>query len=77
MPEDSEFPPLAPELAQALGLLRASHEMYREILSAIQDNVSGAGDPDMEKMVVAFNRALTGFAPRDHEIRQLLDKFDA
>lgn len=77
MTGDAEIPPLAPELAQALGLLRASHEMYREILSAIQESVSGAGDPDVEKMVVAFHRTLTGFAPRDHEIRGLLDKFDA
>ena len=77
MSDGSGIPPLAPELAQALGLLKASHEMYRDILGAVRDNVAANGEPDLPALVFRFNRALTNFAPRDRQIRRLLNRFGA
>ena len=77
MSDGSGIPPLAPELAHALGLLKASHEMYHDILGAVQDNVAATGEPDLPALVIRFNRALTDFAPRDRAIRRLLDRFEA
>ena len=75
MSEQSELPPLVPEMAHALRLLDASHQFYAEIVGALRDNISPNGDPDIPAMVMGFNRALTGFAPRDREIRKILDDF--
>jgi hypothetical protein len=68
---------MVPELARALGLLRASHHMYQDILAAVRDNVTEEGEPDLPELVLGFNRALTDFAPRDREIRRLLEQFGA
>ncbi len=77
MPDKNELPPLVPEMVRSLGLLKASHEFYAEIVGALRDNISENGDPDIPQMVIRFNKALTSFAPRDREIRQLLTHFDA
>jgi hypothetical protein len=66
---------MVPELARALGLLRASHQMYQDILAAVRENVTEEGEPDLPELVLGFNRALTDFAPRDREIRRLLEQF--
>ena len=75
MSDEPSLPPLTLEPARALGLLKASHDMYHDILAAIQDNVAENGEANLPELVVRFNRALTDFAPRDREIRRLLDQF--
>ncbi len=77
MPDNNELPPLVPEMVRSLGLLKASHEFYADIVGALRDNIAKNGDPDIPQMVMRFNKALTEFAPRDREIRQLLNQFDA
>ncbi len=77
MPDKNDFPPLVPEMVRSLGLLKASHEFYADIVGALRDNISVNGDPDIPAMVLRFNKALTEFAPRDREIRQLLKQFEA
>lgn len=76
MTDDADIPPLVPELAHALGLLRSSHELYHEILGAFRDNVAASGEPNLPDMLARLNKAMTEFAPRDREIRRLLDRFD-
>ena len=41
MPDEEELPPLVPDMAQALRLLKATHDNYREILAAIRDGRRG------------------------------------
>ena len=76
MSDDAGITPLAPELAQSMTLLQASHEFYQAMLEAVRENADSGprGDPDFPGLFRQMNRALTGFAPRDHEIKQLLSR---
>ena len=75
MDEQGTVTELAAEMAQALVLLKASHTLYRDMLSAVGDSVASDGTPDVEALCVRFNAALTSFAPRDVEIRRLMARF--
>jgi hypothetical protein len=74
MTEDSGLPPLVAEMAQARALLGASHDFYQAILNAVRDSTDEAGEPDFGGLFRRMNKALTGFAPRDHEIKRLLGR---
>lgn len=67
---------LSVTLAQALSLLDASHRLYQGILKAFQDHVDARGEPDLPALLASLNRQVTGFAPRDLEIRRLLARFE-
>jgi len=77
MSDDARTPPLATEMGQALGLLRASHNLYDEILAAVKDSVAEDGAPDLPGLFQRLNAVLTSFAPHDRLIRQLLARYDA
>ena len=78
MSDPTSITPLAPELAQSMTLLRASHAFYQAILEAVRQNTDTGprGDPDFAGLFRQMNEALTGFAPRDHEIKQLLSRLE-
>ncbi len=67
---------LAADLSEALRLLRASHDLYQEILNNLRDNVAPDGTADFDPLCQRLNAALTGFAPRDLEIRRLSARFE-
>ena len=75
MDQQTDVTKLAADVAQALVLLKASHALYRDMLSAVGDSVSADGTADVEALCTRFNAALTGFAPRDMEIRRLMARF--
>ena len=77
MSDDARTPPLATEMGQALGLLRASHNLYGAILSAVKESVAEDGSPDLPALFRRLNAVLTGFAPHDRLIRQLLARYEA
>lgn len=76
MTGDPGLPPLAAELAQSMTLLRESHAFYQAILETVRENTGTGprGDPDLPRLFRQMNEALTGFAPRDHEIKQSLTR---
>lgn len=76
MQEKTGLPALAADLAFALGLLKASDALYRELLAAVEDHVDEDGTADLEALLSRFNTALRSFAPRDREIGRLLSRFD-
>jgi len=76
MDDQVDVTSLAADMAQALVLLKASHALYRDLLSAVGDNVTAEGAADVEALCARFNAALTDFAPRDMEIRRLVARFD-
>lgn len=76
MDDQADVTNLAADMAQALVLLKASHALYRDMLSAVDDSVAADGTADIEALCTRFNAALTGFAPRDVEIRRLVARFD-
>ncbi len=69
---DSGLPPLVAEVTQAAILLAASHDFFQAVLSAVRDSTDEAGEPDFPGLFRRMNKALTEFAPRDHEIKQLV-----
>ena len=75
MDDQANVSELAAEMAQALVLLKASHGLYRDMLSAVGDSVANDGTADVEALCAHFNAALTSFAPRDIEIRRLMARF--
>ena len=75
MAHDDSQVNLATDMSLALSLLRASHEMYQDLLSVVRANVAEDGSADFDGLTKGVNRALTGFAPRDLEIRRLLADF--
>ncbi len=75
MPDEEELPPLVPNMAQALRLLKASHDSYREILAAIRDAGAAGRDPDLPGLFARLNRALTEFASWDRQIQRLLERY--
>jgi len=77
MPDEEELPPLVPDMAQALRLLKASHDNYREILAAIRDAGAGGGDPDLPGLFARLNRTLTEFASWDRQIQRLLERYES
>lgn len=72
MTDELGLPPLVAEMAQATVLLRAGHDFYQAILAAVRDSTGEGGEPDYGGLFRRMNQALTAFAPRDHEIKQLL-----
>ena len=58
---------------RAVQLARAGHELYSEIMTAISETMNADGSGDVEGFSRRLNEALTKFAPRDFEIRRLLD----
>lgn len=77
MQAQQEVANLAADMAQALGLLKASRALYGEMLEAVRDNVAEDGTADVEKLLARFNAALTGYARRDLEIKRLLARYSA
>ena len=77
MTNHSGLPPLAAELTQSMLLLRATHEFYQAILNALRENTEADGSPDLPALFQQMNTVLTGFAPRDLEIRQLLSRLES
>ena len=77
MPAQQEVANLAADMAQALGLLKASQALYGEMLEAVRDNVAEDGTADVERLLARFNAALTGYARRDLEIKRLLARYAA
>ena len=77
MTNQSGVPPLAAELTQSMILLRATHEFYQAILNALRENTEEDGSPDLPALFQQMSTVLTGFAPRDLEIRQLLSRFES
>lgn len=75
MDDQADVTSLAAEMAQALVLLKASHLLYRDMLTAVGESVASDGTADVETLCARFNAALTGFAPRDVEIRRLMARF--
>ena len=57
-------------------LLRASNNFYQGVLDAVRNNTGPGGEPDLPGLFEQMNGALTGFAPRAHEMRQLLAHFE-
>ena len=78
MTDERGMTPLAPELAQSMTLLQASHAFYQAILEAVRENTGTGprGDPDFPGLFRQMNEALTAFAPRDHEIKRLLSRLE-
>ena len=58
-------------------LLRVTHEFYQAILNALRENTEADGSPDLPALFRQMNTVLTGFAPRDIEIRQLLSRLES
>ena len=67
---------MAMEMAKALALLRAGHVLYADILDAVRETVSNKGEADIPTLVKRLNGALTTYAPRDAEARDMLAKYD-
>ena len=76
MADPNEQPSTAMTLMQAIMLLRASNEFYQGMLDAVRDNTGPGGAPDLPGLFEQMNGAMTHFAPRVHEMRQLLSRFD-
>lgn len=74
MTKDLGLPPLVAEMAQVRALLGASHDFYQAILNAVRDSTDEAGEPDFGGLFRRMNKAVTGFAPRDHEIKRLFGR---
>ena len=74
--DEPRVPQLPADMSQSLMLLRASHDLYQSFLDALRQNNDELGDPDLPGLFRQMNEALTGFAPRDMEIRRLLSRFD-
>ncbi|MDA0367257.1 MAG: hypothetical protein O3C65_01160 [Proteobacteria bacterium] len=67
---------LANDLAHAVQLLRASHDMYQEILRASLDHV-GRDELDIPAFLKRLNGALVGFKSHDSRIASLLARYRA
>lgn len=67
---------MALEMAQALALVRAGHTLYADLLAAVQETVRSDGEADIPVLVQRLNAAMTHYAPRDAEARNLLAKYE-
>lgn len=68
--------PLAVDLADAVRLLRASDKLYQDILLILRETIADDGTPQIDAFASRLSNALTAFAPRDVEIRNLLSRAD-
>jgi hypothetical protein len=76
MTDDSGIPPLAAQLMQSMVLLHATHKFYQTIFIDLNQSTDPNGSPDLPELFRQLNLVLTGFAPRDIEIRTLLSRFE-
>ena len=76
MAESTARTSTAMTLMQAIILLRASDDFYQGMLDSVRDNTGPGGDPDLPGLFEQMNGAMTRYAPRLHEMRQLLSRFD-
>lgn len=76
MTTDDDARAMALEMARALNLVRAGHTLYSDILDAVRETVGPDGDADIPVLVMRLNEALTAYAPRDGEVRNLLARYD-
>jgi uncharacterized protein (UPF0297 family) len=67
---------MAMEMARALALVRAGHTLYADILDAVKETVRTDGEADIPTLVQRLNAAITAYAPRDAEARNLLARYD-
>jgi hypothetical protein len=73
-PESEIAPDVAHDLAQAVQLLRAAHDMYQEILRASLDH-AGRDALDIPAFLKRLNGALVGFKTYDQRISGLIDRY--
>jgi hypothetical protein len=73
---DTDGSEMAHDLAHAVQLLRAAHEMYQEILRASLDH-AGHDSLDVPAFLKRLNGALVGFKGYDRRIAGLLDRYQA
>ena len=69
---DTDGSEIAHDLAHAVQLLRAAHEMYQEILEH-----AGHDSLDVPAFLKRLNGALVGFKGYDRRIAGLLDRYQA
>lgn len=58
---------------QAVRLAKAGHELFSEIVAAVSETMKSDGSGDVTEFSRRLNEALTKFAPRDFEIKRLLE----
>ena len=63
-------------LEMALALVRAGHTLYADLVAAVQETVRPDGEADIPVLVQRLNAAMTHYAPRDAEARNLLAKYE-
>ena len=73
---DTDGSEMAHDLANAVQLLRAAHEMYQEILRASLEH-AGHDSLDVPAFLKRLNGALVGFKGYDRRIAGLLDRYQA
>ncbi|NQV80672.1 MAG: hypothetical protein HQ495_08965 [Alphaproteobacteria bacterium] len=66
---------LAHDLAHAVQLLRAAHDMYQDILHASLDH-AGRDELDIPAFLKRLNRALVGFKAYDTRIAGVLARYN-
>lgn len=76
MTDNEDARAMAMELARALNLVRAGNTLYSDILDAVRETVGPEGDADIPALVKRLNEALTTYAARDAEARNLLARYD-
>lgn len=64
------------DMAQAIQILEATHDMYQEILRASLDH-AGHDDLDIPAFLKRLNGALVGFKTYDTQIAGLLERYRA